>query len=186
MVYSGDNGKRLPVTGFGALALAVCLTGALVAAGCAKKVTKTPAALPEPAPAIVVPQAPTERASFDTVDVDKSIKEALMPVYFAFNDSRLNPAALEQMQQIGRLMDQHKALSLLMEGYCDERGSSEYNIGLGERRARAVKDWLLSYGIAEARLETTSYGKERLAVEGCGDDACHAKNRRVAFKVLAR
>ena len=74
----------------------------------------------------------------------------------------------------------------MAEGNADERGSSEYNMGLGENRARAVKNYLTGYGIDASRIETTSYGEERTARTGCGsDDACHQENRRVEWTVLA-
>ncbi|MDD5674372.1 MAG: OmpA family protein, partial [Chitinivibrionales bacterium] len=73
-----------------------------------------------------------------------------------------------------------------VEGNCDERGSAGYNMGLGENRARVVKEYLVSYGIPASRIEITSYGKERPAVPNCTDDPCHAKNRRDEFKVLSK
>lgn len=76
----------------------------------------------------------------------------------------------------------------MAEGNCDERGSSEYNMGLGENRARAVQSYLSNYGISADRVQTTSYGEERPARSGCGkgEDECHAQNRRVEWQVLAK
>ena len=71
---------------------------------------------------------------------------------------------------------------VVIEGHCDERGSSEYNIGLGEKRARAVQSYLISYGIDRNRLDVTSLGKERPVASSCSDDFCHAKNRRCEWK----
>ncbi|MFB6264200.1 MAG: OmpA family protein [Bradymonadaceae bacterium] len=71
-----------------------------------------------------------------------------------------------------------------MEGHCDERGSNEYNIALGERRARSVYDYLKSLGVDPSRMETISYGEERL-FRRCGEDgpeSCHKMNRRAEFK----
>jgi peptidoglycan-associated lipoprotein len=91
------------------------------------------------------------------------------------------------LETIASFLKDHPSVRLMAEGNADERGSSEYNMGLGENRAKAVKNYLTSYGISSDRVETTSYGRERPANSNCGeDDACHAKNRRVEWRVLAK
>jgi peptidoglycan-associated lipoprotein len=70
--------------------------------------------------------------------------------------------------------------SIVVEGHCDERGSAEYNLGLGDRRASAAKDFLVQLGIPEARLKTISYGKERPQCTE-SDESCWQKNRRAHF-----
>jgi peptidoglycan-associated lipoprotein len=170
---------------------ALVLCALLMVAGCGKKVTKVDTQ-PQPEPkreqAAPASQAPApERESFETVDPDVQIREVLQTVYFDYDQSNLKPATIDRLQLIGKLLDEKASLNLLLEGHADERGTNEYNIGLGERRARAIRDWFVNYGVSDRRLEVTSYGRERPAFPNCGgDDACHAKNRRVEFKVLAK
>jgi peptidoglycan-associated lipoprotein len=165
----------------------VCLSLAFMA-GCNKKVTKIeptpePAAVAKPAPE----PAPVERETFEPVDPDAEARAVLLTVYFDYDKWDLRSATLERLTLIGKFLQDKSNVSVLMEGHADERGSNEYNMGLGDKRARAIYSWLVSYGIGKSRLETTSYGKERPANPNCGeDDACHAMNRRVEFKVLKR
>ncbi len=117
-------------------------------------------------------------------DLLRQAQEALQNIYFDFNKAIILPQSETQLKIIGNFMTGHPVVRILIAGNCDERGSNEYNIGLGERRASAVKKFLAAFGIPEDRFETTSYGKERLAVQGCTDEPCHAKNRRDEFTVL--
>ena len=166
---------------------ALALTLAAVS-GCNKKVIKAaPAPAPAAAPAAQQPQQPPERESFETVEPDTAAKAVLQTVYFDFDKSDLRPETVERLQLIGKFLSDHAAVSVLAEGHADERGTNEYNIALGEHRAHAIKDWLVNYGVADRRLEITSFGRERPAFPNCGEDEnCHSKNRRVEFKVLAK
>ena len=74
---------------------------------------------------------------------------------------------------------------LQIEGHCDERGTIEYNMSLGEKRANAARDYLIGMGIAENRLTTISYGEERPAAPGSNEDVW-AKNRRAEFKIISQ
>jgi peptidoglycan-associated lipoprotein len=172
------------------ISIATLLAAALVLGGCAKKVTKaTPMPEEQPKPKVEAPveQPPVQRETFDTVDPDAAAKAVLQTVYFEYDKSDLKQETLDRLTQIGRFLTDNSSVSVLIEGHADERGSSEYNMGLGDRRARAVSDWLVSYGISKNRLETTSYGRERPAFPNCGsDEPCHAKNRRAEFKVLKK
>jgi peptidoglycan-associated lipoprotein len=173
-----------------ALFIVLIITG-IGLTGCAKKVTKIeplteppkpPVAAPAPEPA---PKPAVEQ--FVPVDLDAQLREILQTVYFDFDKYDLRPDAISSLGKIAGYLQDHKSIRLLAEGHCDERGSSEYNMGLGENRAKAVKNYLVSYGIAADRLETTSYGKERPAQMNCGsDDNCGQKNRRVEWKALAK
>lgn len=113
-------------------------------------------------------------------------KEALQTIFFEYNSYQLTPEAIERLQIIANFLKENAGLRLLVAGHCDERGSSEYNMGLGENRAKVVKDYLLNIGIQPIRIEITSYGKEQPASANCHEDLCHSKNRRDEFKVLAR
>jgi len=158
--------------------------------GCQKKVTKV--TLPqETKPAVTQPPKPQTPLppleEFKPIDMDAQIREALQTVYFDFDKSDLRSDAISRLEVIAKYLQEHTTLRVLAEGHCDERGSSDYNMGLGENRAKAVKKYLASYGINPERLETTSYGKERLARTGCGeDDVCNQANRRVEWKVLVK
>lgn len=76
---------------------------------------------------------------------------------------------------------QHGGINLLIEGHCDERGSDEYNLGLGENRASTIKDWLMAHGVTANRIRIVSYGKERPFCTTAEDDACWSQNRRAHF-----
>lgn len=170
------------------IALACIAASLLTVASCSKKVTKLSVEQP------VVAQKPVERppltdsSTFNQAKLEgemaEQAKQALQPIFFDFNKSTIKPEGEARLTSIGRFMNDHPVLKILVAGNCDERGSSEYNIGLGQHRAQSAKDFLVNYGIAANRIEVTSYGKERLAIVGCTDEACHAKNRRDEFSVL--
>jgi peptidoglycan-associated lipoprotein len=100
-------------------------------------------------------------------------------VFFAFDSSDLSSAARVTLANNANLMS-HMGGSYQIEGHCDERGSAEYNLALGDRRARAVKDYLVSLGVDPARLSTISYGEERPFAMG-HDEAAWSQNRRGHF-----
>jgi peptidoglycan-associated lipoprotein len=99
-------------------------------------------------------------------------------IYFDFDKSDIKPEFAEIISSQSRNLTAHPNLKLKLEGNTDERGTREYNIGLGERRAQAVRRALMLQGVAESQLTTVSFGAERPAVEG-DDEAAWAKNRRV-------
>jgi peptidoglycan-associated lipoprotein len=163
----------------------------MLSAGCSKKVTKVqepiqkPAA--KPAPEQVQAPAPAPSDSFKVEDLDSKTREILLPIYFNYDKYDLLPESVNKLEKIAPFLQGRTSLRVLIEGNADERGSNEYNMGLGESRARTVKNYLTTYGVSDSRLEITSYGKERPAFPNCGsDDACHAKNRRVEWKILAK
>ena len=98
-------------------------------------------------------------------------------VFFDYDSFELNSDAKELLQDQVFWLKQYSNVSVIIEGHCDERGTREYNLALGEKRAQAVKNYLLSLGISSDRLSTISYGKERPAVVGSNDGAW-AQNRR--------
>ena len=101
----------------------------------------------------------------------------LAPVYFEFDSADLSASARDTLTRLHDWLTQHPKVALTIEGHCDQRGTTEYNIGLGQRRAQAIADYLGRLGTATGRLRTISYGAERPAVEG-SDDIAYAKNRR--------
>ncbi len=98
-------------------------------------------------------------------------------VFFAYDSSDLDSDALELLQDQVAWLKQHGNVTVTVEGHCDERGTREYNLALGEKRAQAVKNYLVGLGIDPDRVSTISYGKERPAVVGSNDGAW-AQNRR--------
>ncbi len=99
-------------------------------------------------------------------------------IYFNYDSSEVANQDREVVAEHARYIAAHKDVTVTLDGNTDERGSREYNIGLGERRANAVRDLMLVQGVADSQIKTVSYGEEKPAVEG-HDEAAWAKNRRV-------
>ena len=98
-------------------------------------------------------------------------------VFFGYDSADLDSDALELLQDQVAWLKQNSNVSVTIEGHCDERGTREYNLALGEKRAQAVKNYLIGLGVNPDRVSTISYGKERPAVVGSNDGAW-AQNRR--------
>ena len=98
-------------------------------------------------------------------------------VFFAYNRAELDSDAQHLLHEQAAWLKQYSKTSITIEGHCDERGTREYNLALGEQRAQAVKNWFILLGIDSSRLSTVSYGKERPAVVGSNDGAW-SQNRR--------
>jgi peptidoglycan-associated lipoprotein len=98
-------------------------------------------------------------------------------VQFGYNKYDLEPSAQAILRGQASWLNQNPSRTVTIEGHADERGTREYNLGLGERRANAVKQYLVSLGLSAGRVKTISYGKER-PICVSSDEACWAKNRR--------
>lgn len=107
------------------------------------------------------------------------------PVYFAFDDYTLNMEAQDRLTALADHLKANPGAVLQIEGHCDERGSIEYNLALGERRAQSVKDFLVNLGVDSASITTISFGEEKPAVEG-HDEAAWSQNRRAEFSITAQ
>lgn len=105
-------------------------------------------------------------------------------VYFAFDKFNVENQYKEMLKQKGDLLKQYPAIRVRIEGNCDDRGTQEYNLALGERRARAAYEYLVMMGVNPNQLEMISYGKENPAVQG-NNEASWSKNRRDDFRVIA-
>ena len=140
-------------------------------AGVAQAATP-PAAATAPAAArpATGPAAGT-RAEFDQVVGDR--------VFFEFDKFDLQPLARGTLERQAAWLKQYPAARVVVEGHCDERGTREYNLALGERRANAAKNYLVALGIAATRITTISYGKERPAAVGSNDTAWGLNRRAV-------
>jgi len=106
-------------------------------------------------------------------------------VLFAYDSYELDGEARATLTKHASWLRANPAVRVTLEGHCDERGTREYNLALGDRRANSAKNFLASQGVDVARLSTVSYGKER-PVAGGGDEAAHAQNRRAVTMVMSR
>lgn len=106
----------------------------------------------------------------------------LQTVYFDYDSSELKPQSKAKLETAADWLKKNPNVNVQIEGHCDERGTSEYNLALGERRALAARRYLISLGINMDRIFTISYGEERPAVEG-HDESAWKFNRRAEFKI---
>jgi len=136
------------------------------------------AMVPAPDPELKDTEVPTQRPK----QQEFVAVQELTAIHFEFDKSELRSDALDTLSTHARWLKEHVDTAVLIEGHCDERGTSEYNVALGDRRANAVRDYLSQQGIGSERLSTISYGKERPA---CAADTadCHEMNRRSEFRV---
>ncbi|MBP9674665.1 MAG: peptidoglycan-associated lipoprotein Pal [Bacteriovoracaceae bacterium] len=110
---------------------------------------------------------------------------ALQTIFFDFSSNELSSSAKKILSSNAEFMKENSGVKVQVEGHCDERGSIEYNLSLGQRRAQSVKDYLATQGISSHRLSTISYGKEKPLVSGSDEDSWSA-NRRANFVVTAK
>jgi len=103
-------------------------------------------------------------------------------VFFEYDSDEITAAAEQKLEAKAAVLRANPGVRLRIEGHCDQRGSTEYNLALGQRRAEAVRAYLVNLGVEGSRLSTLSYGKERPLVEGEDEDA-FARNRRAEFAV---
>ena len=104
------------------------------------------------------------------------------PVYFSFDSAQLAPAEVSKIEQVAQYLLQNRGNVVLIDGHCDERGSNEYNLSLGEQRAQSVRSYLVSLGIDGSRVQTRSFGEEKPAALGRSEEA-YRLNRRGEFGI---
>lgn len=175
--------KKLGI--FGLIVLVFCLA---MAGGCAKKVSSTPAGATAAGAGdgsgagqggLTAEQLEAQRlAELQRQAIEKIAADR---IYFAFDSNELTQESRQILTDKAELLKANPGLNLLIEGHCDERGTNEYNMALGERRARAAYEYLVLMGIEAGRLTIISYGEEYPAVPGSNEEAW-AKNRRDEFK----
>lgn len=152
-------------------------------AGCGKKPKVETAPAPEPVVTTpTVPETPAPPPAPPPVDyASMDPREyGIEDVFFAFDVYALSEAAMSTLENNARIMKEHGTIHYVIEGHCDERGTVEYNLALGEKRAKSVRDFLVSLGVAAERLKVVSYGEERPFAMG-HDEAAWAQNRRAHF-----
>ena len=105
-------------------------------------------------------------------------------IYFAYDRSAIGAAERPKLETLANFLDERNDYELIIEGHADNRGSDEYNRGLSERRALAVKEYLIDLGVSADRLQTIAYGEDKPAVPNATSESQHARNRRVEFVFL--
>jgi peptidoglycan-associated lipoprotein len=187
---------------------------AMLAAGCAKKkvavapppppppaapaqtataprsrpATPAPARTPTAPPPAAATSAPRYPSAATRARIDQLLAK-IEDAYFDYDRATLRPDALKALQadatELRDILKDYPDYKLTIEGHCDERGSDEYNLALGDRRAQASKDYLVQVGIPSAQLNLVSYGKMR-PVCSEHDEACWQRNRRIHILAIAR
>ena len=125
-----------------------------------------------------------ESFNFNSQGSDSGQIPGLSTVRFAYDSASLSNSDRKKLKSNAGWMKKNKSLTIQIEGHCDARGSVEYNLALGERRAKSVKSYLIGLGVDSKRLTIISYGKEKL-VELGDTESVHANNRRANFVPLA-
>jgi peptidoglycan-associated lipoprotein len=143
---------------------------------------------PETKPVVTEP-APTPPVVKEEPKVEPVIKQVtesdFVTVYFDYDKYNLVDSAKSALDLNARIMKENPNLVIKIEGHCDERGTVEYNLSLGEKRASSSKQYLTALGIDGARIQTVSYGKEKPVAFG-HDDGSWSKNRRCEFRIIAQ
>ena len=183
--------------------LLVLLIAVLVVAACGKK---KPVAVTQPAPPPVsttspappAPPAPAQRVE-DSVPLPALNEDAIgnrsledlnrdspfKPAFFGLDSAELDDTGRADVSANAEIMKKYPAWVITIEGHCDERGTAEYNLALGERRAVAVKTYLVALGVAPDRMRTVSYGKE-FPFDTAHAESAWAKNRRAHFVIMSK
>ncbi len=186
------------------VAFATLLT---IGAGCAKKKVAAAPPPPPPEPTRSAPAAPmaattprprpapevaaTPQSHYPNAVTRARIDELLARIedaYFDYDQHTLRPDAIKALQadstELRDILKDYPDYKLTVQGHCDERGSAEYNMALGEKRAESAKDYLVNVGIPSAQLSTLSFGKEKPVCDD-HDEACWQKNRRIHIVAMA-
>ena len=135
---------------------------------------------------VVVPAEPVRDANIASASLDDLNKNSpLKPVFFAYDSPDISAEAQTILLENAATMQKNQSWVVTIEGHCDERGTAEYNLALGERRAVGVRAYLIKLGIPAERLRTVSYGKE-FPFEPGHDESSMAKNRRAHFVITSK
>ena len=152
-------------------------------------VTAAPGMPPPSEPVQEAPVVPAERIAEDSVTSrsldDLNRDSPLHPVFFEYDSSEITSIARSVLDANAALLRKYPAWVVTIEGHCDERGTAEYNLALGERRAVNARTYLVSLGIDAKRLRTVSYGKE-FPFDSGHDEGAWSKNRRAHFVITAK
>jgi peptidoglycan-associated lipoprotein len=163
--------------------LKVVLFGVVVAASACgakdKKEDTTPMTQTTPSKQAEAPKQEPIKA--DITPADPGANPPNDPIYFEFDSSTISDSARGTLSKVGDYLMKHPGSLVTVSGHTDDRGTTEYNLALGDQRAKAAHDYLVRMGVDPARIKTISYGKEKPAVTGGGEEAW-GKNRRDEFE----
>jgi peptidoglycan-associated lipoprotein len=171
---------------------AALLAGLVLLPACARKKESLPPppppaaapATPETMPTTVPPPPPVSTTTVPGSAADFVAKAGTDTVLFGLDSYGLDETALLVLDRQAEWLNRFSSVRITIEGHCDERGTREYNLALGERRANAVKNFLAARGVSPARMTVISYGKERPAVDGSTEEAW-AQNRRAVTVLIS-
>lgn len=155
--------------------------------GCAKKKAETPPPKPEPRvqekkPA---PRPQVKRPEPKAVEKVALRESAFDTIYFDFDKSDIKSDQRSRINTNAQLLSENRNVRIRIEGHCDERGTNEYNMALGQRRADSIKRYFVDYGISSSRITTISYGEERPVATG-NNESAWSQNRRGEFKITSQ
>lgn len=162
----------------GARQLICCLAVLVLLAGCHKNANDTGAATSETNGTNITTTSPTGQTGVGCTGCEAQlVAEVGDRVFFGYNEFDLTPQARTTIEHQAQWLKTYPSVNVMVEGHCDERGTREFNLALGEKRAMAVRNYLVANGVEAGRVQTISYGKERPAVLG-SDETSWAQNRR--------
>lgn len=176
---------------------AVLILGLLMFMGCAEKksvvtsdtgqtppVTSTPSTEPKDTGMSTGPSVTQDVTSEPSVDLEKmaGTKSPVSDINFDYDSSSLSPEARDILKTNANYFMRHRVSSIMIEGHCDERGTAEYNMALGERRAEETKKYLINLGVSESMMRTVSFGEEN-PLDPASNEEAWSKNRRAHFVV---
>ena len=165
------------------IALAITVCSAVALSACSKK---APAELPPAPQTSSAPTTPAPRPTGAVPGTQEHFRQVMAgrdTIYFDTDMFNIDAQDQTALREQANYLTQYPNIRATIEGHCDERGTREYNLALGERRANAAKDYLVSLGVPAARLTTISYGKERPVALG-SNEAAWAQNRRAVTIVM--
>lgn len=169
---------------FGLLICCAFLALSLSGCGCFMQAMKGEAAPPKaPEQQALVAPAQKQEMAVTPAPVPAPVETGLQDIYFDFDKSNIRPGDAEVLKKDYEYFKANAGKKVRIEGHCDERGTIEYNLALGQRRADATKSYMTNLGVDKSLLETVSYGKERPMDPG-HNEAAWAKNRRAHFAPL--
>jgi len=165
------------------MVLVLVLFWGVVMIGCAKKTIEAPEAGEAGDPSAMGPPESLETDVTSSNIMEGRTSGPMLPVYFDFDSSSIRPDQVERVETNAAFIKQQSAVRIRIEGNCDPRGTKEYNLALGERRAQSAKRYLVNLGVDESRLDTVSWGEEKLLLYG-HDEISWAQNRRDDFVIV--
>ena len=186
--------KIIPVLILGLTMSLLLITGCATQKVVEKKQAPVEKVVVEQKPAPVVPEkkpAPQPMVTEAPKKVEKAVEKPAVPadlkfgsIFFDFDTSVIRSDQQSMLRNNAQLLSLYKTVTILITGNCDERGTNEYNVALGQKRADVVRNYLIDYGIDRSRISTVSHGEEQ-AMDKNHNETAWAKNRRSEFSIIA-